>query len=314
MKISRRSFTNTLLTAGAALPFTGISNPVIGSMQPAPLKLNLFSKGMEWMDYDAFTDTVVASGYNGIDLTVREGGHVLPENVERDLPKLVEMAHKKQLEVPMMVSSITSADDPLTERVLKTASQLGIRHYRMGYFRYDSKQNIPDYLEECTRKLQRLAEINQKYGIQAGSQNHHGAYIGAPVLDLWQLIKPVDTRYVSLQYDTAHAQVEGVFSWPLTLRIIKDRIGSLALKDYQWELVDRKLRVSPVPIGEGSVNFNTYFQLLRTETILAPFTLHVEYPMLTEADKKLSISEKMKKIVPILKRDADKIRELWSKA
>ena len=317
MKVSRRNFTNTLISAGATLPF-GLPGNLLASNSSAavkaPVSLNLFSKGMEWLDYDAFTDTVLAAGYTGIDLTVREGGHVLPENVERDLPKLVDFAHQKKLTVPLIVTSIISADNPMSERVLKTASQLGIRHYRMGYYRYDPKRNLSQYLNECLTKLQGLAMLNQKYAIQAGTQNHHGAYIGAPVLDIWQLIQNIDQKLVSIQYDTAHAQVENVFSWPQTMRMVKDRIGSLALKDYQWELVDKKIRVNPVPIGEGSVNFNDYFKLLRAENIQAPFTLHVEYPLLTDTDKHLSISQKIKKIIPVLQQDANKIRELWANA
>lgn len=313
MQLSRRQFTHTLVAAGAALPFTAISGSVGEGYSPRKeaIKLNLFSKGMEWLEYDAFTDIVLATGCNGIDITVREGGHVLPENVERDLPKLVEMAHKKGLQTPMMVTSIVSASDPATGRVLKTAAQLGLTHYRMGYFRYDPKRDMKAYLQECATNLQRLAELNQQQGIQAGYQNHHGAYVGAPVLDIWQLISRLDQRDVSLQYDTAHAQVEGVFSWPIALQLVKDRIGSLALKDYQWELTNRKPRVNPVPIGEGGVDFSAFFKMVQAEKIQAPFTLHIEYPTLTEADKNLSVSQKVNKLVPIIKRDADKIRDLW---
>ncbi len=313
MPLSRRRFTNSLLAAGVALPFVGAGRSI---QETAPasretIRLNLFSKGMEWLDYDAFTDVVLAAGCQGIDVTVRDGGHVLPQNVERDLPKLVDIAKKKWLQVPLMVTSITSATDPFAEQIIQTAAQLGITAYRMGYFRYDPKRNMTEYLQACATKLQGLANLNQKYGIQAGYQNHHGAYIGAPVLDIWQLISRVDQRYVSLQYDTAHAQVEGVFSWPIALQLVKGRIGSLALKDFRWELAGSKLRVTPVPIGEGSVDFSAFFQTVQAERIQVPFTLHVEYPMLTEADKSLSITQQMKKIVPVLKRDADTIRALW---
>ncbi len=304
------------MAAGAALPFATVRGSVREGYSPRKeaIKLNLFSKGMEWLEYDAFTDIVLATGCQGIDITVREGGYVLPENVERDLPKLVEMAHKKGLKTPMMVTSIVSASDPLTERVLKTAAQLGLTHYRMGYFRYDPKRDMKTYFQECATNLQRLADLNQRHGIQAGYQNHHGAYLGAPVLDIWQLLGRVDQRAVSFQYDIAHAQVEGVFSWPIALQLVKDRIGSLALKDYQWEIANRKLRVNPVPIGEGGVDFGAFFKMVQAEKIQAPFTVHIEYPTLTDTDKKLSISQKMNKLVPIIKRDADTILGIWQNA
>jgi len=37
----------------------------------------------------------------------------------------------------MMVTDIVSSDDPATETVLGTASEMGIKYYRMGYLSYD---------------------------------------------------------------------------------------------------------------------------------------------------------------------------------
>ncbi len=42
------------------------------------------------------------AGFEGIDLTVRSNGYVLPENVEKDLPLAVKIAEKNGLSIPMI--------------------------------------------------------------------------------------------------------------------------------------------------------------------------------------------------------------------
>ena len=58
------------------------------------MKICIFSKQLQWLNYQEMATAVADMGYDGIDLTVRKGGHVLPEKVAEDLPKAVEAATK----------------------------------------------------------------------------------------------------------------------------------------------------------------------------------------------------------------------------
>ena len=49
---------------------------------------------------------------DGADLTVRPGGHVLPENVERDLPRAVKAFREAGLNIEMMATGITDPGRP----------------------------------------------------------------------------------------------------------------------------------------------------------------------------------------------------------
>ena len=48
---------------------------------------------------DIKAETIKELGFDGIEATVRKKGHVLPERVEDDLPRLVEALQKHDLEV-----------------------------------------------------------------------------------------------------------------------------------------------------------------------------------------------------------------------
>src|SRR6204780_2192531 len=58
---------------------------------PEKLKICVFSKHLQWTDVAEAAAIARDIGFDGVDLTVRPGGHVLPERVEADLPAAVEV-------------------------------------------------------------------------------------------------------------------------------------------------------------------------------------------------------------------------------
>ena len=133
ISVKRRDFVKTVSLAGGgmlAAPMA-ISNPGwIKKAGEVSWRIHFFSKHLQFLDYAEAADACVQAGMDGADLTVRPGGHVLPENVERDLPLAVKAFKKAGLTIEMMASGITDPKDPLTERVLRTASEQGIKYYR----------------------------------------------------------------------------------------------------------------------------------------------------------------------------------------
>jgi L-ribulose-5-phosphate 3-epimerase len=99
-------------------------------------------------------------GFDSIDITVRSAGHVLPERVESDLPVAVETARRAGLEVPMITTEVTSVKTPYIEPILKTANQLGIRHYRWGGLTYPADEGIAERLNELKPQMKALADLN----------------------------------------------------------------------------------------------------------------------------------------------------------
>jgi sugar phosphate isomerase/epimerase len=205
----------------------------------------------------------------------------------------------------MMVTSILSPDDPFTGRVLKTASSIGIRHYRLGWAEYDLKKGIMETLQLYKTALKGIAVINKKYQIYGGYQNHAGARIGGPVWDLYELLRDLDPEFIGCQYDVRHAMVEGANSWVLGLRLLAPYIKTLAIKDFTWQTVKGKPAAVTVPMGEGMVNWDLYFRTVKELNISAPMTLHVEYPLLDQSEENHSLTRKQEIIVSKLKKDMD---------
>ncbi|SHF77995.1 Sugar phosphate isomerase/epimerase [Fodinibius roseus] len=290
MNFSRKDFLRTsILTSAGLLPgLNALDDNLFSSPQNRPhshtqedtgCSISIFSKHLQWLDYPEMAQVAADLGFDGVDLTVRPGGHVLPEHAERDLPRAVEAVREAGLEVHMISTAIGDPDEEHTEAILKTASRLDIGHYRTDWFPYDETKNVTQNLEAFRSKLQRLAEINSIYGIQGDYQNHAGTSFGASIWDLWLVLKEMDTGWIGSQYDIRHATVEGARSWQNGFAAIHPYIGTLDIKDFHWVKSEGRWQEQNVPLGEGMVDFQTYFELLKEHNVQVPISLHYEYDL-----------------------------------
>src|SRR6476646_8203207 len=106
--LSRRSFVKNTVITSALLPLYGNVFSMFNNNANTRLKIHIFSKHLQFLNYEDMANSAAEMGFDGIDLTVRPNGHVLPERVESDLPRAAE-AMKKVNFVPSLMT--TSVDD-----------------------------------------------------------------------------------------------------------------------------------------------------------------------------------------------------------
>ena len=323
MKGSRREF---LFKSLAAVPLVAMESSFKSALAGPPGKshtldlpgkktINIFSKNLHWLDYKGMAGVAAELGFDGVDLTVRPEGHVVPERVADDLPKAVEEVKKAGLQVHMMATAITNADDPFTEPILKTASSLGIGYYRMGWINYDDKKSMSDNLDFFRSQMTKLTALNKKYKIRGDYQNHSGLSFGSPVWDLWMIIKDMDPAWIGSQFDIMHAQVEGGNTWQLGLKLLKSHIKTIDIKDFVWKKSETQgWKAEVVPIGEGMIDYKKYLQFLKEFQLTGPFSMHFEYPLggVENGAKQITVSKE--EVMKVMKRDLTRFRSMLSEA
>jgi L-ribulose-5-phosphate 3-epimerase len=313
MNRSRRNFlaatAGMAATVGAArLLATGAAQ---GRAREAALDISVFSKCLQWLDYPGMAGIAAEAGFDGVDLTVRAGGHVLPERVEEDLPKAVEAATKAGIHIRMIVTDITDPRNPRTERVLGAAARLGIRHYRLGIYRYQDSTPIMVQLDEIKPRLRDLAEMSKQHGVAATFQNHAGAeYVGAPLWDLHYLLRDLDPRWMGVQFDIRHALVEGGLAWPVNLRLLAGWINTLAVKDFRWARQGAGWETENCPLGQGMVDLAGYAGKLRQLGISGPISIHFEYPLGGAEHGNREITVERKTVLEALRSDLGHLRNV----
>jgi L-ribulose-5-phosphate 3-epimerase len=313
MKESRRNFLlKSVLAVAAGFPL-GVSSAIPPRVR-RDTSINIFSKNLHWLDYNGMANVAAELGFDGVDLTVRPEGHVIPERVADDLPKAVEAVKKAGLKVNMIVTAITKPDDPFTEPILKAASTQGIGYYRMGWMNYDEKKSMTDNLDHFKSQMRKFETLNHKYKIRGDYQNHSGLSFGSPVWDLWMAIKDLDPEWVGSQFDIMHAQVEGGNSWQLGLKLLKSHIHTIDIKDFIWKKADTGWKTEVVPLGEGMIDYKKYLQLLKEYQLSGPFSMHFEYPLggVENGAKQITIAKE--EVLNAMKRDLVVFRRMLSEA
>ncbi|MEO0526967.1 MAG: TIM barrel protein, partial [Bacteroidota bacterium] len=253
--ISRRSFTKLSATALAGLPFMGFKNNPYQTTTKFKneIQVHLFSKHLQFLDYEDMAAAASELGFDGLDLTVRPKGHVLPERVVDDLPKAVEAMHTYDIKPSMMTTNIWDSGNLVHRSVLETASKLGFLYYRTGWLRYPENRSITESQSIYAEEAKDLEKLNTHFGLVGCYQNHAGNHVGAPIWDLPSILDLTENKHIGCQYDIRHAVVEGGQSWELGLRLISPYIRSIVIKDFKWGKINGIWKPVNVPLGKGVV-------------------------------------------------------------
>lgn len=305
--MNRRDFVQKVSNVGIVMPFI---RPVeLFKESAATQGIHIFSKHLQFLDYSNMAAVASDLGFDGVDLTVRPKGHVLPEQVAVELPKAVSAIKNKGLQSVMMATNITDVTSPVSQNILRTASSLGFKYFRTDAFHYPAQGSLPELLKGYKKQINALAAFAAPLGIRGSYQNHSGNYVGAPLWEVYELIKSADKNGMGSQFDIRHAVVEGGESWPQSVRLLAPYINTIVIKDFLWEKINGKWAVKNVPLGEGMVDFPKYFSLLKQYGINVPISLHCEYALggAEHGASQISISEKavyqaMKKDLILLKK------------
>jgi sugar phosphate isomerase/epimerase len=274
---TRRTFlkSSSAALAAALTPHSSLlTGSALGAEAKGPSEYCFFTKHLHGLSFDQIADIAADLGMQGIEAPIRPGGHVEPDRIEEDLPKLAEALKKRGLKITIMTSGINEVSAAQnTEKVLRTAKALGCDRYRMLYNKYDLKQPIWPQLEAWKGKFKDLIALSREIGIQPLYQNHSGKdYLGAPVWDVFQLMQDYPAKDWSFAFDVYHATAEGSLSWPLELNLVRDRIGAVYFKNLKWG----EKKPEGCPLAEGVVD-KSYVTALRGIGFNGVVSLHVEY-------------------------------------
>lgn len=291
--INRRNFISKVSSAGIIMPFINPFGLFTGTSPGSTI--HVFSKHLQFLDYKNMAAAAADIGFDGVDLSVRPGGHVLPENVADDLPKAVSAIKKQGLQSIMMATNVKDPTDRVSQNVLRTASSLGLKYFRPDWFRYPKEGSLPDALKLYEKQMASLAAFAAPLGIAGSYQNHSGNYVGAALWEVFEIIKSAGKNVMGCQFDIMHATIEGGLSWPQSLRLIHPHINTIVIKDFLWEKINGKWSAKNVPLGEGMVDFPKYFSLLKQYGVNVPVSLHFEYPLggAEHGAKQINIDQKI---------------------
>ena len=271
---TRRDFLRTTSAALAGLwAVNTLAAPTVAGAPSGP-EISIFTKHLIGLSHRELAAAVARIGVTSIEAPVRAGGHVLPAQVEVELPKLVEALAANGITISMLTTGINAVSDTTrTEAVLRTAKALGIKRYRMNWYAYAPDKPLWAQLDEIKPRLRDLVALSKEIGIQPCYQNHSGAKnVGAAVWDMAALMRDYRPEELAWSFDILHATVEGGLSWPNQVALARERMAMAYFKNFRW----KGRAVDSCPLAEGLIDAG-YVKLLKASRYQGPVCLHVEY-------------------------------------
>ncbi len=224
------------------------------------------------------------AGFDGLDLTLRPGGHVLPENAEMGLAAAQNTAQRGGLSIPMISTGITDADSPHAEAIFAAAAHYGARHVKLGYWAYQPFGTLAREVKSAQEKLARVIALAKKYHVLPCVHCHSGRLVASGGALTYLLLKDFRPEEVGAYVDPMHMTIEGGRSgWELGLDLLAPWIALVGVKNFRWvpaerdKLGQQRYRWEYVPLADGQAplpEFVSYLKQLHYDGIVS---LHSEY-------------------------------------
>ena len=290
--MDRREFLATLSAAALAGCSTGAVRRG-ASARLAASEFHVFSKMFQPPVVETpekLCELMKGAGYDGIQWTVRKGGHVEPAEAAANLPRLVKIAEGFGLKCRSICTDITADAagkpglTPGSETVLKVAADCGVEMFRPAYYFYDAKtETFSQSLDRIRGGFAALARLAARTGVKATYQNHSSwgpSVFGGLVWDVYECIRDLDPADIGLEYDPMHAFFETNLSWSHGLELVAPWIASVDLKDFYYQSDPKnpkKMKKQMVAAGDGIVPWAEAKKLFDANGVRPLYVLHFEY-------------------------------------
>jgi L-ribulose-5-phosphate 3-epimerase len=244
-----------------------------------------FTKELKDLDLKAMAAFAVEVGVDGLDLTVRPGYPVNPENVATALPEAMRIFKDAGLIVGLvsMPTNPTDADAASVRAIYEACGKAGITHTKIGYYPY--KDHFDEALAAARLKLTGLAKLSEKTGVKTCVHTHSGNTLGNNAAGVRLLLTDLDPHHVGAYLDTGHTAVNG---GPIRLELdtVRPWLSLVAIKDMLWEKGKDGWATHVVPAGEGMVRWDEFAKGIKECKFNGTVSIHAEYPAADIARRK----------------------------
>ncbi|MGQ0636596.1 MAG: sugar phosphate isomerase/epimerase family protein [Planctomycetaceae bacterium] len=275
--LNRRVFLKRGVLGATALGMTISQSCATDVESPPRFPLIGFTKPFQELTAEQTAELVATAGWDGVEIPVRAKGQIEPEHAPDELPRYAELLRARRLDIHIVTTDITSLSTPHAETVLQSMAKLGIKRLRLGFFIYTADKSPTERLKEIAPALRDIADACCELDLQAGFQNHSGAqFVGAPVWDVYSIIRDLDPKHIGFCFDIGHASLEGGLSWPTESRLVEPFLTAVFVKDFVWKKEVSGWKDIWCPLGEGMVN-RAFFDWLKKSNYRGPISQHHEY-------------------------------------
>lgn len=219
-------------------------------------------------------------GFDGVELPVRPGFAVEPENVEKGLPEAVRILGDHGL----VIGSIAG---PTDERTIAACAEAGVPIIRI-LVKVPEEASYMAVMDDAVRDFEKLLPSLENSGVTIGIQNHCYREISS-VMGIRYLVETFPASAVAAVLDVGHCGLAGEFA-DLAVDILWDHLCLVNLKNAVWRRTNDEA-ASPPEFGcfwtlgkDGMGSWTTFIAELTKRNYAGDYCLTAEYSAVVGED------------------------------
>ncbi len=248
-----------------------------------------FTKFLTGLSVQRIGETVASVRCQGLDLAVRRGQTVNPDNVAETLPEAMRVWADMGLSVPL-VSLDTDAVDPdadAVRAVYRACAERGVRFVKPGYWHWSEPGSYWRRVDEIRTALERFEALGRELGVCTVVHTHSGNCFGLNASALMDLIRGFDPQFVAAYLDPGHLAVCGE-PVAMALDICGEHLKVVAAKNPRWLAKDGGgWEADWCLLSQGLVDWPAAIRSLQGAGFSGPISVHGEYSSSESLDARL---------------------------
>jgi len=243
-------------------------------------------------------------GFDGVELPVRPGFAVTPENVERDLPEAAHILADHGL----VIGSVAGATD---EPTIAACAAAGVPIIRT-LVKVPEGTGYMAYMHDAIREYETLLPALENSGVTIGIQNHCYREVSS-VMGIRYLVEKFPASAVGAVLDVGHCSLAGEFA-DLAVDILWDHLCLVNLKNAVWKRTNDAKEKTPEfgcfwTLGrEGMADWKKFIAELQKRNYAGDFCLTAEYSAKVGED----VTGESDTLIPMIADDLAYARSLLS--
>ena len=257
--------------------------PVAARYKGYMMKVAAFTKSFQDWPIEVVCNRFRQIGLDGLDLTVRKGGHIEPEDVEIKLPLAAKAAAEAGSEILFLTTDIMDPT-PVAEKVVATAREIGIDRIKLGYYRCNNLGQLQEAMDEARSRIEAVAAMCKKYSVKPCIHIHSSTFMPSHGTMAYLLVKDISPDDVGVYADMLHMNLEGGLSgWREGLELIAPWLSLVSVKNYQWQEQGRgddgqlRWKAVNVPVADGISPIGAFVSALKFFNYDGIYSMHSEY-------------------------------------
>ena len=244
-----------------------------------------FTKMLQKLSIAELIEFCKETGIGGVDLAVRPGFPITPDNAKKALPEASKAFRAAKLEIGLVSTptTLTNPDSPAAKAIFEACQLAEVPAVKIGYFGYSPPYE--ERLKEARKHLAGFAVLAAKTKVKACYHTHSGSTMGNNAAGLRAMLADLDPHHVGVFLDTGHVAING---GPVRMEadMIRAWLSLVAIKDMAWTKRGASWAVDVVPVGDGIVRWAEVGKALADCKFKGTVSIHGEYDAKDLDDRK----------------------------